>query len=169
MTIETLANLGEFIGSLAVLITLIFLAREYHQGREAKRTESLNIAFGTHVRLIAQITATDERAELFRRFCKDFFSLSLNEKARIHSVMLELLVSFNQVFRFNKSKMLDDDEFDAIRGTFISILRTAGGRAWWQEYRHMVPKFINIAVSAMIDDPEIQIRPITEEQSWLFE
>ena len=169
MTLESLANLGEFIGSLAVLVTLLYLAREYHQSREAKRTESLNIALGTHVHLIAHITATDERADLFRRFCKDFSALSLNEKGRIHTVMLELLVSFNQVFRFNQSKMLDDDEFEAIRSTFISILRTTGGRAWWEEYRHMIPKFLNIAVSAMIDDPEIQIRPITEEQAWLFE
>lgn len=169
MTLETLGNLGEFFGSLAVLITLVYLAREYHQSREAKRTESLNIALGTHVHLIAQITATNEGAELFRRFCKDFSSLSLNDKGRIHAVMLELLVSFNQVFRFNKSKMLDDEEFDAMRGTFISILRTAGGRAWWEAYRHMTPEFLNIAVSAMIDDPEIHFGPITEEQSWLFE
>jgi len=94
--------------------------------------------------------------------------LSLNERGRIHTVMLDLLVSFNRVVRLNKAKMLDDEEFEAIRGTFISILRTAGGREWWDSFKHMVPEFLNTAVSAMIDDATIRKGPITEEQSWLF-
>lgn len=44
-------------------------------------------------------------------------------------MMLDLLVSFNRVVRLNGAKMLDDVEFEAIRGTFISILRTSGGPA----------------------------------------
>lgn len=168
MTLESLGNLGEFVGSLAVLITLIYLARQYHQSIAEKHTESLNVALGTHVHRIAQITATDEDAELFRRFCEDFFALSLNDRGRVHAVMLDLLLSFNQVLRLNTSGMLDDQEFEAIRGTFISILRTAGGREWWGAFKHMTPEFLNTNVSAMIDDDKIQIGSFTEEQSFLF-
>lgn len=168
MTLQSLGNLGEFISSVAVLITLIYLARQYHQSTEAKRNDSLNLALGTHVHLIAQITATDERAELFRRFCEDFSALSLNERGRAHTMILDLLVSFNQVLRLHMSRLLDDEEFNAIRGTFISILRTGGGRFWWEAYKHMVPDFLNARVSEMINDTSIQIRPVTEEQSFLF-
>ena len=169
MTLQDLGSLGEFVSSIAVLVTLIYLARQLHQRTDSARTESLNMALGVHVHQIAQITATDERAELFRKFCADFTSLSLNEKGRIHSVMLDLLVSFNQVIRLNQSGMLDNEEFGAIRGTFLSILRTTGGRAWWEDYKHMTPPFLNTVISSMIDDPNIDKAPITAEQSWLFE
>ncbi len=54
------------------------------------------MALGVHVHQIAELTATDESAELFRQFCADFTALSLNEKGRIHAAMLDLLVSFNK-------------------------------------------------------------------------
>ncbi len=169
MTLQELGNLGEFVGSIAVLVTLIYLARQLHQRTDSARTESLNMALGVHVHQIAQLTATDESAELFRQFCANFTSLSLNEKGRIHAVMLDLLVSFNQVIRLNQAGMLDDEEFKTIRGTYLSILRTTGGRAWWEAYKHMTPPFLNTIISEMIDDPNIEKSPITVEQRWLFQ
>ena len=76
MTLQELGNLGEFVGSIAVLVTLIYLARQLHERTQSARTESLNMALGSHVHQIAQVTATDESAELFRRFCEDFSSIA---------------------------------------------------------------------------------------------
>ena len=169
MTLQDLGNLGEILGSIAVVVTLIYLARQIHQSTEASRHESLNTALGTHVFQIADLTATDEAAELFRRFCSDFHALSLNEKGRIHSALLKRLASFNQVARLHEAGLLDDDEFEAMQGTYISILRTPGGRAWWETYRNMTPKNLNAYITTAIDDPGITRKTIIEEQPWLFE
>ncbi len=80
MTMQDLGNLGEFIGSIAVVITLIYVARQLRQSLEASQTEGLNKALEVHVGQIAEMTATAEAADFFRRFCVDFHSLSLNEK-----------------------------------------------------------------------------------------
>lgn len=169
MTIQDLGNIGEFIGSLAVLVTLLYLARQYRHSAEQARIESLNHALGTHVQRVVEINSTDEKAELFRKFCADFDALSLNEKGRAHTLMLGLVVTFNQVIRLRKAGMLEDEEFDAIQGTMISILRTTGGKQWWGHYRSNVPTSLNTFVTNAIDDPAIKRGPISEEQSWLFE
>ena len=169
MTLQDLGNLGEFIGSIAVVITLIYVARQIRQSSEASQTEGLNKALEVHVGQIAEMTATAEAADLFRRFCVDFHSLSLNDKGRVHSLMLKRIASFNQVQRLHATGMLDDDEFYAMRGTFISILRSPGGRAWWDTTRFMMPNNLEAKISTAIENPDIKRKSITEEQRWLFE
>jgi hypothetical protein len=154
---------------MGVVITLIYLARQIHQNSETSRTEGLNRALDVHVGQIAEMTATDEAAELFRRFCVDFQGLSLNDRGRVHAMMLNRIASFNQVQRLHATGMLDDDEFHAMRGTFVSILRSPGGRAWWDRTKFMMPKNLEAKISAAIENPNIKRRSITEEQRWLFE
>ncbi|MFV1988602.1 MAG: hypothetical protein ACC682_15115 [Gemmatimonadota bacterium] len=169
MNWEAVGAVGEIIGAAAVVITLAFLVLQMRKTNQTALTESLNTALGTHVHLIAELTATDDSAELFRRFCDSFLGLSLNECGRMHAVMLDRIASFNQVARLHDAGLLDDGEFGAIQGTFVSILRTHGGREWWAAYRHMVPEHLNERVTAAIDDPRIDRGPMTEEQPWLFD
>lgn len=169
MTLQDLGNLGEFIGSIAVVITLIYLARQIRLSSEASRAEGLNKVLDVHVGQIAEMTATDEAAELFRRFCVDFHSLSLNDRGRVHSLMLKRIASFNQVQRLHATGMLEDDEFDAMRGTFISILRSPGGHAWWDTNKFIMPNNLEASISAAIENPDIKRKSVTEEQRWLFE
>jgi len=169
MTLQDLGNLGEFIGSIAVVMTLIYLARQIRQSSDASRLAALNTALDVHVGQIAELTATGEAAELFRKFCTDPDGLSLNDRARVHSLMLNRIASYNQVLRLHLSGLLDDEEFHAMRGTFISILRSPGGRAWWAANRFMMPKGLQKSIEAAIDNPEIDRKPINEEQPWLFE
>ena len=169
MTLQDLGNLGEFIGSMGVVITLIYLARQIRQSSEASRTDGLNKALEVHVGQIAEMTATAEAAELFRRFCVDFHGLSLNDRGRVHSMMLNRVASFNQVQRLHATGMLEDGEFDAMRGTFISILRSPGGRAWWDTNRFIMPNNLEAKIGAAIESPNIKRKSITEEQPWLFE
>ena len=163
MTLQDLGNLGEFIGSIAVVVTLVYLAIQIRQNTRATRTESLNTALGVHVNQIAQLTATDADSELFRRFAQDFHALSANETGRVQAMMLQRVASFNQVIRLHRAGFLDDDEFQAIQGTFISIMRTAGGRQWWDGYRHMCPKELDRYITQALDDSSIDRKPYNEE------
>jgi hypothetical protein len=49
----------------------------------------------------------------------------------VMSLMLERLVSFNQVINFHRAGLQAEAEFLAIQNTIISILRTTDGREWW--------------------------------------
>jgi hypothetical protein len=48
MILQDLGNLGEFIGSIAVVITLIYVARQIRQSSEVSQTEGLNKALEVH-------------------------------------------------------------------------------------------------------------------------
>jgi uncharacterized membrane protein len=48
MILQDLGNLGEFIGSIAVVIILIYVARQIRQSSEVSQTEGLNKALEVH-------------------------------------------------------------------------------------------------------------------------
>ncbi|MCH8246803.1 MAG: hypothetical protein IH951_10390 [Bacteroidetes bacterium] len=89
--------------------------------------------------------------------------LSLDDRGRAHTLMLERLVSYNHVARLHEEGLLDDDEFEAIQGTYFSIMRTPGAGAWWAAYKHCVPKKLESHVTSRLDAVSIARRPIMEE------
>lgn len=159
---------SDVLSALFVGVTLIFLIFQLRHNARASRNEALNTAIGTHVGQIASLTDTTEKAALFRKFAGDFYALSLDERGVIQAMMLARTASFNRVVRLHRSGLLEADEFAAMQGSYISILRTNGGRQWWAAYRHMTPAPLNEYVSRTLDDPAVPAKPYTEALPWLF-
>lgn len=168
MSLEQASLATQIVAALAVVGSLIFLALQIRQNTKGEQLESLNVALNTHVGLIADITATDADAELFRKFVTSLESLSLNERGRAHALMLRRLASFNQVMFLHAAGALPQEEFEAIQGVFISIVRTKGGRRRWALFKHVVPPHVNAFVSDALDDPTIRLKAFDEEVPWLF-
>ena len=168
MNWETVSAVGAICGALFIGLSVIYLALQLRQSARTTRAEALGSALGVHVTQIAQLTHSAAAAQLFRKFAGGFHSLSLDERGMIMCVMLERLVSFNQVINFHGAGLLDDEEFQAIRSTYVSILRTAGGREWWSVYKHMTPPWIESYVANALNDPAIRCKPYDQELPWLF-
>jgi hypothetical protein len=168
ITIQEISNISTIISPFVVVISLLYLARQFKQSSDNMKLESLNTAINIHVNQIANLTVTEEAAELFRKFCKDFNSLSLNERGVMHCKMLERIATYHQVWQFAQKALLNEDDFNAMRGQFISILRTPGGRTWWNGYKHIVPRALNKRISTDLENQNIRNKTIIEEQPWLF-
>ena len=51
MTLESLGNLGEFVGAIGVVISLVYLARQMHQNTLSVRAASFNAMIQNSIRL----------------------------------------------------------------------------------------------------------------------
>lgn len=169
MSLEQASFISQIVAAVALTGSLIFVALQIRQNTKVERLESLNVALRTHMKLMADLTATDADAELFRKFVTSFESLSLNERGRVHAMMVARLASFNQIMFLQKAGALPLDEFEAIRSAFISILRTNGARQWWDLYKHRAPHRVDAYVTNALDDPKIRIKALNEEAPWLFD
>ena len=168
MNWETVSACGALCGALFIGLSVIYLALQLHHNTRTTRAEALGSALGVHVTQIAQLTESAAAARLFRKFAGGFDSLSLDERGMIMCAMLERLVSFNQVIDFHGAGLLEDEEFQAIKNTYVSILRTAGGREWWSLYKHMTPPWLESYIANAIDDAAIRCKPYDQELPWLF-
>ncbi len=51
---------------------------------------------------------------------------------------------------------------------WLSLMRTPGGRQWWNGWKSIMPDEVVAYVDTALDDPSIDAKPIYEQVPWLF-
>jgi hypothetical protein len=168
MDLATATNIAEIIASLGVVITLIYIAKEFRHSAERTRIESIGRGIETQVRQFARLAEHPEKAELLRHALADFNSLTQAQKGQVSTVIHDIALSHNAIRHAYESGQLPEGEFRALQSNWLSLMRTQGGRQWWQGWRHMMPDDVVEYVDSTLDDPNIEVKPLDEEVPWLF-
>ena len=113
MTLQDLGNLGEFVGAIAVVISLVYLAAQIRQNTRALHSSSYsqaaeqlwlaNLAIAQD-RDLARIVADDSAGE----------PLSLEDTARLNSVLNLFFYGCENLFRQYERGLLDSDTWDNV-------------------------------------------------------
>ena len=168
LDLTTATNIAEIIASLGVVISLIFIAREFRRNAEQSRLDSMAKAIKTQVYEFAHLTDEPGKAELLRHALVDFDGLTQSQKGQISTVIHEILLSHNVICHAYQSGLLPSMEFRALQYNWAALMRTTGARQWWQGWKHMMPDDLVDYVDSALDDPNIAAKPLNEEMPWLF-
>ena len=96
MDLTQLANLGEFIGGAAVLVTLMYLALQVRQGNQAQTRDTYR-AFVTEMNRVLFTPMTDpETMLLLQKGAYDFEALNRCEQGVINAVWSPLFILFGE-------------------------------------------------------------------------
>ena len=168
MDLATATNIAEIIASLGVVITLIYLAREFTHNADRTRLENVGKAIETQVLQFARLVDEPEKGELLRQALADFDGLTQVRKGQASAVIHEIALSHNVIRHAFESGLMPQDEFRALQSNWVSLMRTNGGRQWWQCWRHMMPDDVIEYVDSVLDDSSIAVKPLNEEVPSLF-
>ena len=137
MTLENLGNLGEFLGALGVMASLVYLAVQVrHSTRQvADNTRSLHLnAFEANVevgnRARELILANGDVADLFSRGVRDQSTLDAVERMRFDLLCRNIFASFQAGYIRHLTFGNDPTNFDGNRRTLESMVRRPGIRDW---------------------------------------
>ncbi len=134
MNIQNLGAIGEFIGAISVLLTLIYLSLQI------KAQNAIAKADG-HRDLIKQVASLhrriDERksAEILVRGSLDLSSLTTAEKIQFDSFFYEYIHICEQVFYMGRDKYVPAGSYDAFMFAAASFISSPGARQWWEVSR----------------------------------
>jgi hypothetical protein len=136
--LENLGNLGDFLGGIGVVVTLIYLATQIRQNtRQLKLdTESAKtIAFeGTNSdisRWIEEIVANRDVAELWTRGLKDIDQLDETDRLRFDYLGMQLLQAWQIVYR--RSEQVENTELWTTTILYFNMYsRSPGFRTLWE-------------------------------------
>jgi hypothetical protein len=105
---EVLGNLGEFVGAIAVFITLIYLAV---QVRVTRRSTDFLIAqglTGQYNQVNALLVANPELGELIYKSGREPDSLTPQDRDRLGYLMIQWFQIFDYVLALGKRGIVDD-------------------------------------------------------------
>jgi hypothetical protein len=134
MTLEQLGGLGEFVGALAILVSLVYVAREIHENSQSTRLAALQSAMLAD-QIVMELPARDRDLARVIRIALGFAEGSLNEDELSHFrywMFLGLRANEN-LFVQHKAGMIDDDTWAARSRSLLFVLASPGGRRVWEE------------------------------------
>src|SRR5882724_10463210 len=107
MNLNDLANLGQIIGAVAVVVSLICVALQIRQNTNAVRSAAAQVVH-EHFASWYHLLANDaELAQIAVNGLRDYFSLSETEKARFIATFMAFLSYSQNAFLKWREKMLE--------------------------------------------------------------
>lgn len=138
MTISELGSLGEFVGSLAVVVTLVYLITQLRQTTRAIRaaaTQALDQSITANIALWA---STRDNSLLMHRGLESYEALSEDETIHFHMMIAAFLLTMDSSFWSHRNGLLPHELWDREQEVLRAWVQTPGGRIAWQQKRSQV-------------------------------
>ena len=123
---EAISAIGQIVGALAVVISLIYLATEVRSNARATRLAATRSTLDSLYRLIQQITEHPDLAELRSRGFDDFESLEGTDRARFFSYMHGLFRNMEDVYYLHLRGHLDPHFWRGLE----AVMRDSQYKTW---------------------------------------
>lgn len=131
MTLEDIYYISQIVAVIAILGSLVAI---YFQMRQNHAQELTNAQRDILNQSRDWWRLGVESEEMFTTICaglQDFNSLTPFQQARFHAWASSLQQIATGAYFQNRSKLIYSSSHEGFMRAFLSILKTPGGRAWW--------------------------------------
>ena len=154
-TLDSLANLGEIIGAIAVVVSLIYLAVQVRQNTKAQQTENFSRALDRVASIQATLSQDPETSMIFSKGVTDPRSLTSRERMQFTWTMYELFGAFEFMYFASQSKAMPEEIWERWSLAVAWWLSYAGVRAWWTARPIPFSETFTDYVESMLEDNPI--------------
>ena len=135
MSLQDLGAIGELVGGIAVIITLIYLALQIRQNTAVvKTTNYLNLSRDSDdfSRMIAQ---NKELNDLYLKGSENFNALSSNDQSRFNMIMSLLIHPYQSMFEVKNRGHIDEELMLNSFAILSTLLQRPGVLQWWETHK----------------------------------
>ena len=149
MTLQDLGALGEVVGGVAVVVSLIYVAYQIRQSSHQIELNSRHIQASMYhatndnfFRWFSLLAQDQELASLWRRGLQGE-ALSAEEKVRHHSLAAMLFLSWESNFEQLRLGTIQRDTLEVSRPNIVRLLASPTIKEWWahQATTTLTPEF----------------------------
>ena len=131
MTFEQLGGLGEFLGAMAVLASLLYVAREIRENSRSTRLAAMQSAMLAAQNVMALPAQNHQLARVVRLGLTDPDGLTDDEYQQLRYWLFLLLRVHEDMFVQHKAGVIDDETWIARSSSVRTIFATPGGSKVW--------------------------------------
>jgi hypothetical protein len=144
MDITTLAAWGEFLGGIAVVVSLIYLASQIRQNSKLLRASAASTTAQLHVAQNQIVIQDAESSRLFYQGIDDPASLSHEDYMRFQSMVGIQVQAMHQSYEFHQKGIDSEASWCWTDSGMRWFVTNLGFRKWWRERRGgYMPDFRN--------------------------
>jgi hypothetical protein len=145
MSLETLANLGEFLAAIGMFVSVIYLGVQTRQNTLAVRGSAQQTWSQLSGDLLHDIYCDPELAELFQRVAFEEDDATQVDEFRFHMLMLRLIRNADGLAYLQERGLVDSDIWTAYLASTRKYLELPGFRGWIESnYELATPRMQNV-------------------------
>jgi hypothetical protein len=135
MTLDQVGSIGEIIGAIGVVISLVYLAMQIRKNTEAERTSTYQAIVSDFGAMNNTMASTPELSHLFVQAMENYHQLSSDEKARISQLFFLCFRSFENMFYQHRKGYLDEEVWTGWKRLMLTYYSRPGFQTWWEHRR----------------------------------
>ena len=152
--LQTLANIGEIIGAVTVVLSLIYLAVQIRQSTQAQRTENHSRALDRLAAMQSSLSQDDEFSLMFSKGAVDTSKLTPRERIRFTWSLYEAFGAFEFMFHASKTDAIPEEVWRRWSSAVAWWLTFPGVQAWWSSKPlPFTDSFTSFVESLLEDNP----------------
>ena len=151
-TLQALGNLGEFIGAIGVVVSLVYLARQTMQNTASVRAASFNSMIQNSIRLLEHAFRDSEFAAFLTRAEADPDALTAEERVRWDSYMTAVYRHFGNLVYQYRVGALDRQMWEAYRRTLKNHLRAPSWGRWYRDHSDVFSSALSELVQEALEE-----------------
>src|SRR5262245_868299 len=137
MSLDDLANLGQVIGAIAVVISLIYVALQIRQNTNAVRSATAQAVHEHFAKWYHLVAADDELAKIVASGLRDYASLSEHERVRFVAAFMSFLSYSQNAFLKWRDGLLASPLWLGWELVIMNLVCAPGGKAFWKDRAYM--------------------------------
>lgn len=143
MTLSDLGNLGDFLGGIGVVVTLVYLATQIRQNTRVARIATLQQWVTTVGTVNTAISQSGDFSRIYRAGVEDPKSLEPHERTQFNMYLFQLFNTYESLFFQAEQGAIDQIFFEAKMETMRANLANPGVRGWWDTFAtgNLDPRF----------------------------
>ena len=137
MSLNDLANIGQVVGAIAVVISLIYVALQIRQNTNAVRSATAQTVHEHFAKWYHLVAADDELAQIVAKGLRDYGSLSEKERVRFVAAFMSFLSYSQNAFLKWREGLLASPLWLGWELVIMNLVCAPGGKAFWKDRAYM--------------------------------
>ena len=131
MSLAELGSIGELVGAIGVIASLIYLAAQIRGARSMARAQNVREIFDGMRRHQGAIAADPELAQVWCDGLEDYRGLSPRDRMRFLFLMHDYILLYRETQIAYREGVLSEQDHERLGAYVGTLLNTAGGSEVW--------------------------------------
>lgn len=172
MSIENLGSIGEFVGAIATVATLIYLAVQVRSNTKLTQAAAIQYMLdGARDRISMRGYVTPDVAEIMARGLSNYEALTNRERVRFTWFLVEHALQLQNVLNLHQQGLLSEMDYQTWVNYVSSFIRTPGGKIIWPQLDKTISPDVRESINAHLasnpDQPSlIELMPVFDARRW---
>ena len=130
---EAVGAVGEILGAVMVLATLLFLSNQIRQSNKIAQGQAMRDVIGQFNESMQRWADSPETIPIVQRGLSEYEGLTSAEKAHFAVRLAPMINQFDLMLRLHESGQFPTDLLEDFASICTSVITTPGGKQYWRE------------------------------------